>query len=127
MATTPAVMTGKDPAIKLLGSRLRHVIIEMMEWVPVDSERVPPHMTIGGPLKMIPTFGSSGSSASNSGVTFSSLFLSAATEAFEKRGFAFFAPELAQASLRVRKVINLSLLLHGEAVLDPLFLHALQQ
>ena len=88
LATTSAVMTGKDPEFKLLGSRLRLVIIEMMEWVPVDSERVPPHMTIGGPLKLIPTFGSSGSSASNSGVTFSSLFLSAATEAFEKRGFA---------------------------------------
>lgn len=108
MATTSAVMTGKDPAIEHLFIELHLAIFEVMMLVLVDS-------------------GSSGSSASNSGVIFSSLFLPAATQEFEKRGFAFFAPELAQASLRVRKVINLSLLLHGEAVLDPLFLHALQQ
>mmetsp|Transcript_964 Transcript_964/g.2028 ORF Transcript_964/g.2028 Transcript_964/m.2028 type:complete len:602 (-) Transcript_964:268-2073(-) len=117
---TPAVMKGDDPVIKLLDNRMRLVFCEMMSWTPDDRDRMPTRMSTGRQLRV------QGSDDGHSAKTISSQFQAAAKEKFMHRGFAFYATELAEASLTATKVINLAFVVYGETLLDPVFLTVLQ-
>ena len=94
---TPAVMKGDDPVVKLLDNRMRLVFCDMMSWTPDDSDRVPIRMSTGRPLRL------KASDEGQTTKTVSSLFEAAAKRIFMQRGFAFYAVELAKASLAATK------------------------
>lgn len=113
-------MKGDDPVIKLLDNRMRLVFCEMVSWVPENNDRVPIRMSTGRPLSL------QASGEGQPSKTVSSLFLATAKHKFTQRGFAFYAAELAEASLVATKVINLCFKVYGEALLEPTFMRTLR-
>ena len=87
----------------------------MMSWDPSGAGRVPLSMKTGRDL--------STRNAHEVGLTttYATLFEAAAKAEFEKRGFAFYATELAKASLLATKVINLVFILYGKTFLERIF------
>eukprot|EP00566_Odontella_aurita_P005016 CAMPEP_0113541080 /NCGR_PEP_ID=MMETSP0015_2-20120614/8834_1 /TAXON_ID=2838 /ORGANISM="Odontella" /LENGTH=615 /DNA_ID=CAMNT_0000440949 /DNA_START=106 /DNA_END=1954 /DNA_ORIENTATION=+ /assembly_acc=CAM_ASM_000160 len=114
---TSAVLRGEDTVIKLLDSRMREAFRTMMEWEPTDRERVPLSMKTGRVLSL---------GTQDKTTTYAAIFKEAAKQAFEKKGFAFYAPELASACLQAARVINLVFVLYGEVLLEPIFSQVLE-
>jgi len=131
---TVAVMRMEDPVIKLLDNRMRNVFRDMMMFHPSsqmasDAHRqVPTSIRTGRKLFFLgPVSGLTRSeeerkqNGSTGEGTFGAAFKKYAKDEFSKRGFSFYATELADASLTASRIINLSLNVYGSLILEPVF------
>ena len=123
---TPKVMAGEDPVVKLLDNRMRLVFCELMEWSPEHSRTIPVHMSTGRRMVASQARPSSSGSESNPTST-SNLFLAEAKRRFMTKGFAFYAAELSEISLKAVKVINLAFVVYGKDLLEPILMKSLQE
>ena len=124
---TPKVMRGDDPVVKLLDNRMRVVFCELMEWSPDHSQSIPAHMSTGRRMVATQPKSSSSSSGSKSNPTsIGNLFLTEAKRRFMTKGFAFYAAELSEISLKAVKVINLAFVVYGKDLLEPIMMKPLQ-
>ena len=116
-----ATMRGEDPVIKLLDGRMRVVFRELMVFNPPPSQRgVPTSLRTGLGRNSPPP-----SDATRGGETFSGAFKKAAKAEFVRRGFSFYAEELAETSLMALRIIQLALHVHGPTI-DELLLDSCQ-
>ena len=125
---TPKVMQGTDPVLKLLDNRMRGVFCELMEWSPEHSQTIPVHMSTGTGGRMVAsqqTLSSSGSETNQTSI--SNLFLAEAKRRFRSKGFAFYAAELSEISLKAVKVINLAFVVYGKELLEPIMMDSLYE
>ena len=125
---TPKVMQGTDPVLKLLDNRMRGVFCELMEWSPEHSQTIPVHMSTGTGRRMVAsqqTLSSSGSETNQTSI--SNLFLAEAKRRFRSKGFAFYAAELSEISLKAVKVINLAFVVYGKELLEPIMMDSLYE
>ena len=123
---TPKVMAGEDPVIKLLDNRMRVVFCELMEWSPEHSQTIPVHMSTG--RRMVASQPRPSPSRSDTNPTgISNLFLAEAKRRFMTKGFAFYAAELSEISLKAVKVINLAFVVYGKDLLEPIMMKSLQE
>lgn len=121
---TPKAMQGEDPVVKLLDNRMRVVFCELMEWSPEHSQTIPLHMSTG--RRMVASQPSSSRSDPNP-TSISNLFLAEAKRRFMTKGFAFYAAELSEISLKAVKVINLAFAVYGKDLLEPIMMKSLQE
>ena len=123
---TPKVMAGEDPVIKLLDNRMRMVFCELMEWSPEHSQTIPVHMSTG--RRMVASQPRPSPSRSDTNPTgISNLYLAEAKRRFMTKGFAFYAAELSEISLKAVKVINLVFVVYGKDLLEPIMMKSLQE
>jgi hypothetical protein len=107
-----ATMRGQDPVIKLLDNRMRDIFREMMVFQPQSSQQGIPSTIRAG----IGRGQSSSDATINDGGTFSALVKESSREEFVKKGFSFYAEELAETLLMARRIVNLALHVHGPIV-----------
>jgi len=111
---TKAVLDGTDPVMIVLNGRIKNVFKAMIEWNPSASDNIPSVIRAGLPLPL-----GGPKSDTSAKKAYRSAFLEAARREFVSKGFAFYAPQLAEASFLSSRIINLALVLHGE-LLDQL-------
>ena len=102
---TVATMRGDDPVIQLLDNRMRNIFREMMVLNPSSLQQVPDSIRSG--RAMLSTGGNS-----VQGV-YGDAYLKASKEEFVKKGFSFYADELAESTLVGHRIMNLTLHVHG--------------
>ena len=124
---TPKVMQGTDPVLKLLDNRMRGVFCELMEWSPEHSQTIPVHMSTGGGQMVASQQILSSSGSETNQTSISNLFLAEAKRRFMSKGFAFYAAELSEMSLKAVKVINLALVVYGKELLEPIMMNSLHE
>jgi len=122
---TPKVMKGEDAVVKLLDNRMRIVFCELMEWLPDHSQTIPTHLATGRRVMASQSVSSLGSETNSTSV--SNLFLAEAKRRFTTKGFAFYASDLSEVSLKAVKVINLAFLVYGMDLIQPTVMKSLQE
>jgi len=105
---TVATMRGDDPVIQLLDNRMRNIFREMMVLNPSSRQQVPDSIRTGRIM-------SSAGGNSVQGV-YGDAFLRASKEEFVKKGFSFYADELAESTLAGHRIMNLASYIHGSWV-----------
>jgi len=113
---TIATLRGEEPVIKLLDNRMRQIFHNMILFNPSTEKQVPTCLRTGRMLSI------STDEAKNKIDSFDTLFKQAAKREFVSKGFAFYANELAEASLLSCRTINLIVSVYGSSVLDKLFI-----
>ena len=107
-----ATMSGEDPVIKLLDNRMRDIFREMIVLNPQSSSNgIPSSIRSGLGGRRLPSHEAG----------FSTMIQKTSKEEFMKKGFSFYAKELAETTLMASRIINLALYVHGPIV-DKIFL-----
>ena len=97
-----------------------------MEWSPEHSQTIPVHMSTG--RRMVASQPRPPPSRSDTNPTgISNLYLAEAKRRFMTKGFAFYAAELSEISLKAVKVINLAFVVYGKDLLEPIMMKSLQE
>ena len=105
---TVATMRGDDPVIQLLDNRMKNIFREMMVMDTTSRQQVPDSIRSG---RAMPT--SKGKSIHG---TYGDNYLKASKEEFVKKGFSFYADELAESTLMAHRIVNLALYVQGSWV-----------
>lgn len=121
---TKATLKGEDPVIKLLDNRMRKIFRELLVTNPTNHQQVPTSIRSGRALSLNRNLMEESRS---SDASFNSLFKKAAKQEFISKGFSFYSDELAKTSLLACRTINLILSIHGEQLLEKLFIRACRQ
>jgi len=105
---TVTTMRGDDPVIQLLDNRMKNIFREMMVLDTSSRQQFPDSIRSG---RAMPT--SKGTSIHGA---YGDVYLKASKEEFVKKGFSFYADELAESTLMAHRIVNLSLYIHGSWV-----------